>query len=290
VVSKLDFKQATLMKKITYLLTLICVFGLSSCESILDQKPLSQPSLETFYKNELEATLGVNATYQVLATTSMYNRGQIAFAMMEDHTFQAILSDMIQISELNFQTINPTIFNWYNSCYLGIARANFAIDRIPKIDAKRINATTQKRLVAEAKFLRGLYYYHLVRIFGEVPIITVPTESIDADNSTAKSPEADVWKQIEKDFSEAIPDLPLTYAAADRGRATQGAAKIFLAQAYQWQKKNQEALSLVNEVVNAKTPTMWTISGKPPKMALKVYLPYSSVILALPQAIKLPLG
>jgi starch-binding outer membrane protein, SusD/RagB family len=236
------------MKKITYISLLVLVTIWSSCEKILDQSPLTQPSLDNFYRNEAEAVLAINAIYQILATSTVYNRGQIALAMMEDHTHQNVLGEMVQINQLNFQPDNSIIFGWYRGCYIGIGRANFAIDRIPKIDSKNINAATRKRLVAEAKFLRGLFYYHLVRLFGEVPTIITPTEDVEVQG-VAKSPEADVWKLIEKDFSEAIPDLPAAYAATDRGRATSWAAKAFLAQVYQWQKKNREALAVVNEIV-----------------------------------------
>jgi hypothetical protein len=91
----------------------------------------------------------------------------------------------------------------------------------------------KNRILGEAKFLRGLYYFILVRLFGDVPLITVPQTPQD-DLRPARTPKDQVYEQIIKDFSEAIDLLPpkSAYSGSDIGRASKGAAMGMLAKVY----------------------------------------------------------
>jgi len=241
------------MKNASTLLLLVGLLcGATGCSDILEQKPLANPTTESFYTNETESTLAVNAIYDPLGSTDLYKVGSIALAMMEDHLYKATPAadgpGMSEISEFNLDPNNAFVTGWYRTLYIGIDRANVAIQKLPAVPETGLSASVRKRLIAEAKFLRGLYYFHLVRLFGDVPLVLESAASPDAPG-VAKSAEAAVWAQVEKDFSEAIPDLPVRYGAADAGRATSGAARAFLAQAFLWQKKHSSALPLLDEVV-----------------------------------------
>lgn len=237
----------------SFLLTVLLV-STTACTDILEQQPLVNPTTDSFYINETESTLAVNAIYDPLGSSDLYKVGVLALALMEDHTYKATAAadgpGMSEISEFNLDPNNAFITGWYRTLYMGIDRANVALQRLPQVSESAIRADVRKRLIAEAKFLRGLYYFHLVRLFGDVPLIVEPAASSDAPG-IAKSPETTVWTQVEKDFSESIADLPLRYGAADAGRATAGAARSFLAQAYMWQKKYSSAGPLLEEVVKS---------------------------------------
>ena len=237
-------------------LALLLAGTLSACERILDQQPLADPVAETFYTNEAEATLAVNAIYDVLNGSLYYGNTPVALAMMEDHIYKGTNPNdgfgLSQINSLDIEPTNPYVFEWYQSLYQGINRANVAIERIQTLPSPgKISDPAKKRLVAEARFLRGLYYFYLVRLFGDVPLV-LQTSADPSAPGVAKSPESAVYAQVETDFRAAIPDLPAAYNSANLGRATSGAAKSFLAQVHMWRNEAQKAIPLLEEVINSK--------------------------------------
>jgi hypothetical protein len=114
------------------------------------------------------------------------------------------------------------------SGYVAINRANGVIEHVPGFD---MDTTLRKRIVGEAKFLRALHYFNLVRMFGGVPLKLSETQGLE-DVLIARNTATEVYAQIEKDLKEAIPVLPASYAGADYGRATSGAAQTMLAKVY----------------------------------------------------------
>lgn len=242
------------MKKFSLIFTIIFSLFIGACEDILNQEPLANPTVGSFYTNELEATLAVNAVYDMLGSTLMYKRGVIALSMMEDHMYKATPPadgpGYSEINEFNIDPTNPIILDWYTGLYIGIDRANIALEKIPLIPDVELDPVRRSRLIAEAKFLRGLYYFNLVKLFGEVPIILSSASNTNTPG-VAKSTEADVWAQVETDFNDALPDLPEQYSGNDIGRATSGAAKTFLAKAHMWQNEHDQALPLLEEVINS---------------------------------------
>jgi len=134
---------------------------------------------------------------------------------------------------------------WDNN-YAGIMKANAAINNIPSIT---MNADMQQRLICEAKFLRALYYFNLVRFFGDVPLI-VRLESIN-DAMIPRTPIDQVYAQIIEDLQDAKKALPLrsAYKQTEEGRATKGAAKILLGKVYLTQGNFAAAKDKLAEVV-----------------------------------------
>jgi hypothetical protein len=132
--------------------------------------------------------------------------------------------------------------------YAGIKKANIAIDTIPHI---QFDATLNKRLVAEARFLRALYYFNLVRLYGDVPLVLHDQTSINlSDLQVPRTAAATVYKQIEADLTAAATDLPNIYTGADLGRATAGAANALLAKVYLTERKWDKAVSQAEVVIN----------------------------------------
>lgn len=123
-----------------------------------------------------------------------------------------------------------------------------AIDRIPNAGLE--DAALQERLIAEARFLRGYFYFELARNFGGVPLLThfmMPEEVIGIKRSSLE----DTYKFIEDDLKAAAEILPKRseYAPADLGRATSGAALGLLGKVYLYQEKWQEAHDVLQKLV-----------------------------------------
>jgi hypothetical protein len=102
-----------------------------------------------------------------------------------------------------------------------------------------MDVVLKDRFTAETKVLRANYYFNLVRMFKNIPLITTPITSSEFYTVTQANPEA-VYAQIEKDLTEAIAsaNLPTTVSTSESARITKGAAKALLGKVYLYEKKN----------------------------------------------------
>jgi hypothetical protein len=115
-----------------------------------------------------------------------------------------------------------------------------------------MDESLKSRFAAEAKALRGYYYFNLVRMFKNIPLFTEPVLPTEIYNVTQAKPE-DVYAQIEKDLTDAIGVLPMTLPSQELGRFTKGAAKALLGKVYLYEKKNAQAAAALADV-NGPTP------------------------------------
>ena len=110
----------------------------------------------------------------------------------------------------------------WNDLFSGVAKANLMIDVITKA-----GGATAPRTLAELRTLRAWYYYMLLDMFGNVPIVT-GTELKQYPSATR----SEVFAFVEKELTESRPALPTTWGAAGYGRVTQGAVDAILASLY----------------------------------------------------------
>lgn len=194
-----------------------------------------------------QATALVNAVYPPLQTLSSSYSFFLESATETTICFEETVDDKDgpQVAVLGTKPDNWYAIKVFNRLYKSIAAANLAIDRIGEAD---VQAVTQKGLlIARAKFIRGYNYFQLVQLFGEVPLIL--DSSPDKASTTTRKSIEDVYAQVVKDLTEAIPDLP-EYSAA-KSTPSQLAAKTILAKAYlTWGQK-----PLTIEQINAGTAT-----------------------------------
>ncbi len=162
--------------------------------------------------------------------------------------------DFSPLGEIDNFTHTPGNFifdNIWSGHYSGIVAANKAIDVLGK---STIETNTKSRLLGEARFLRGLYYFNLVRFFGGVPKITrayLPSEG-NSDSLNTRVSAAEIYAVILADLQFAADNLPLKGdAATQTGRANKGAAEAYLAKVYLYQKNWQKVLDLTNSVINS---------------------------------------
>ncbi|GAB3657189.1 hypothetical protein GCM10028791_29500 [Echinicola sediminis] len=160
--------------------------------------------------------------------------------------------DILTIAHYNNVDIGSTYFEtFWNYQYRGITKCNVIIQEIENVD---FDESLKSRLIGEAKFLRAFYYFQLVKNFGGVPMVTTFNELLQPEvrNYTRKSAE-EIYAFIEADLRDAIDRLPLKseYAPSDMGRATRGAAQAYLAKAYLFQEKWNEAADMAKQVVQS---------------------------------------
>jgi hypothetical protein len=234
------------MKKIfNYIIIFAATLALGSCKKDLEVTNPNTATVSVFWKTAADAKLGVNAVY------STFHRGAISrwqiFANMvrSDEGFSTSPDANLQNNYDRFIITDNAYGNntgiWSDN-YIGIFRANQVLENVPNIE---IDALTKATYIAEAKFLRSVFYYNLAMLFGNVPLQL--RTSTTSDVSIGTSSRDQVWAQVVKDLTESINDLPVT--AADPGRATKGAAYGMLAKAYMQQRKFNEALPALQWLV-----------------------------------------
>jgi len=222
-----------IMKHTFISLAIVAVGLLTGCDRSLDIVNPNQVTTQSFWKTADDALAGVNAVY------STTHRGGISrwlpfyyIIRSDEGRSQSPATDIVN----NMDQFLVTDYNYgnaysvWNDNYIGINRANQVIENVPNI---QMDATLRNRYLGEAKFMRAMFYYHLVTLWGNVPLVLQTPVVGDKPNSATI---AQVWAQIEKDLTEAAAVLPTTYGSADLGRATKGAAYALLARAQMQQK------------------------------------------------------
>lgn len=165
-------------------------------------------------------------------------------------------ADKDQMDALSYSPTSLSIIEVWEANYTGIGRCNQAVDKVPKFVDAGLEAGLADRLVGEAKFLRALYYFNLVRTYGGVPKIAKVYSGEEAGQiyeDYTNTTKEEIYALIEEDLVDAASKLPVksAYAAKDIGRATKGAAQALLAKVYLYDKKWNEALASANDVINS---------------------------------------
>ncbi len=155
--------------------------------------------------------------------------------------------DKLILDNLDHTSATGSISAMWVRFYKTIGRANLAIQYTENYGLT--NEAYKNRLIGEAKFLRALHYFWLVRMFGDVPI----QEIDDTESWVVRKPKAEVYAYIEKDLTDAIALLPTKSecASEDLGRATKGAAQGLLAKVYLYEEKWQQAYDAAGVVMSS---------------------------------------
>src|SRR5687768_475538 len=191
------------MKKIIGI-SLFVTVCLSACNKVLDQKPISDGSTDNFYKQPSDFVQAANATYASLKT---YPDRQLNLSETRSDNLYAVsdggVRDWEGINSFH-KTIasNPYVGEAWLTDYNGIYRANVVLSNLRRNGNIVPDPALRLRLEAEAKFLRGFYYFDLVRYYGKVPIIDSPVVAAQALN-VGQSAVKDVYDFILSDLQFA---------------------------------------------------------------------------------------
>ena len=233
-------------KSISAIMLVGLSFGTVSCDdsNLEDVENKGAFDSSNYFKDEQQAFTGLVASYDLLRKYSGGFENMVTFfngASDDFYSGGGNSSDGAGIQGFSNYTINPIIMpaSYWKDYYKGIASANLLLERIPNTT---MNEQTKKKFIAEAKVLRSLYYFELVRIFKNIPLILKPVLASDDYMHIPQAKPEDVYSQIEADINSAIPDLMMTASgASEKGRITQGAAHAILGKIYLYDKKNTEA-------------------------------------------------
>lgn len=219
--------------KITISLLIVASLVITTgCEDFLQKDPQGELTQEAFPVTASDALLATNAVYVSIRTWAYHSGGYPILDIMSDDAHKGSnpndqLPTVGPYETFTHTTTQDGLDRWWSALYEGIKRANVVIEKVPSIN---MNEQLRNRYIAEASFLRGLFYFDLVRAFGGVPRVTSTTPA----TKTPRSTDAEIYELIISDLEFAAQHLPekSLYAPDDAGRATKGAAKSLLARVY----------------------------------------------------------
>jgi len=248
------------MQKIFFFSIGILLF---SCKK-LSEHPQGSLTPENFYQTQSDAVAAVTAVYSTLSTDinndfPIYGRN---LNLIVDNTSDNQVyspsntnPDVRALGTATYVSTNDRVHKIYAQLYWGINRANIAIDKIPAIPATQFVDPTHSaaNLVREARFIRALLYFDLVRLFGPVPLVLHDQGTVaNAGELVSRAPRDSVYGQIIVDLDSAAL-LPASYTGVNVGRVTGGAAHALLAKVYVTRQDWSDAVSELKKVITTGT-------------------------------------
>lgn len=220
-----------------------------SCnKDLLDVTNPNTITVDQFWKTESDAQQGLNAAYAMFYKNGGFNRWiYFRLDLTSDEGFSKSpwieLGDWTRFQYVNYNFWEGNVNSWHDF-YKAIFRCNQVLAFVP--DISFANEQDKDRILAQAKFLRGFYYYYLAVMWENVPIVLDPSKP---DDLPEQHPVAEVWQQAEKDLSEAAAVLPGQWPDASVGKPTKGAALAMLGKSYMQQHKWEEAKTAFDYLV-----------------------------------------
>ena len=224
------------MKPIKYIMIVFTGLILISCDDFLNPLPDTAITVESFFASDADVEQGIIGIYDAIqgvnentnTNSSEVNRGVQFEYLLTEHRTDNTRSATLEGSRADFHRYlvnanNVQSEDYWASMYDVIFRANNILNYIDVADEEN-----QARYTAEAKFLRAYAYFNLVRLFGDVPLVTRVAVPDEEELLFTRVPVAEVYAQIVEDLQEAANNLDNSY----RSRASQAAAQGLLAKAY----------------------------------------------------------
>jgi hypothetical protein len=257
-----DFKKMKDMKKIAYILACAGLILSTACNDFLEEDSKTSILTSAFYKTEADAVSNVNSLYRAGAQSRITNfdSGYVGPQASVDQMltgyfwndyegqerYCALAKNLERQSETQVVTTGYSNTVW-DTPFSAINRANGAIKYIPAIEMDEALKTT---LIAEAKFFRAYNYLYLIKAFGDVPLLTEPTESQEGIEA-ARTPVSEIYTLIESDLKEAVNVLPATTFKDNAHRITKYVAAMTLTDVYMRLKRYSEAATTIRIVTGA---------------------------------------
>ena len=197
------------MRIIKYIAVLAMIMTVSSCKKYLDKAPLDSINTANFFKTETDAITAINGAYQPLQWPKLYNLRIWTTDIWAGNSIVGAGggTDGIETQDIsNFvtSTDNAAALDIWRGPAPGILRCNLVLQNVPGMS---ISQNLKNRILGEAYFLRAHYYFILVRLFGDVPLITTPQTPED-NLRPSRTPKMQVYDLIVKDLQQAISLLP----------------------------------------------------------------------------------
>lgn len=239
-------KKETKLKLLTVFAFLV-VF--SSCKDDLEVVNPNELSIETFFETLAQVEAAANATYAQLQTPGHYQRyGYILPDSFSDEMQSGTDANFITSWSFQLTPVSPQVTSMWTDSYKGIRVCNFLLageqNMLDRLETGTPNYTRAdvNDALGQAHFLRGFYYYLLVKRYGGVPLLTNP-EDIDFPRSTVD----ETYELITSDFS-AASQLLYPKGQTELGRVARGTALAMLGKVLLHRKRYPEAKAALDQI------------------------------------------
>lgn len=218
-----------------YTILILALFLYSSCEDFLERDPLSDRLETNFYQTETDAYQALVSAYDPLGWGAMIGNHpfETISDIMSDDAYAggANANDVPNIVKMDFFDAEPNtgeLQGMWNRNYFGIYRCNLLLEKIDEIEFE--TEGLKERMIAEVYYLRAYYYFDLIRLFGNVPLILKVLKP--SESGQEQAPPELVFNQIATDLENAIEVLPESVPDEEKGRATMYSAEALMVKAY----------------------------------------------------------
>lgn len=221
------------MKKINYIIVSGLIVLLSGCSDFLELSPKSKANENAFYKTESDFVTAMNSVYATLYT--IYGPqslpsyfGECASDNAWCNETAGDYTDKYQLTKhQNLTAANAIVLEFWNDYYESMFKINNVISKLQSAGefAKKV------QIEGECRFLRALYYFDMVRAWGDVPLILTPV-TVSESYAVPRSPASVVYEAIITDLKFAASNLPAKSSERFKGAATSDAANVLLGKVY----------------------------------------------------------
>ena len=221
------------MKTKTIILYFFIITSFVGCEKFLEEEPRDIIAPENFFATDADARQGITGIYSVIKNNSIYgqagldnwydngvdiiepNRSHPIFEVMGNYTLSEVTAD----ASNQKMSVSDT---WQN-LYRVILNTNVIIDRVDGNEA--ISADVQTEVIAQARFLRALAYWHITNLWGDASFYT-EVLTLDEIGSLGRTDKETILTSVLDDLAFAQNNLPSVNADENRGRASKWAAAM----------------------------------------------------------------
>lgn len=236
------------MRKIKlYCLGLVGLLSIACSD--LEEVPTRGLTPEGYFNTAEDVETMILGTYGLMASSNYYgSRLTGALQLMSDMIDLGFdFSDYSQLNSFIHTPTNSYVANIWKTSYQIILTANSALDGVDQIE-NTLSQEDASQLRAEAMFVRAFMYYHLVRLYGEIPYIA----SVDLGDplEIKKSSVESIYTEITNDLLFAFENLPTDALGGVRSRPSKGAAATLLASVYLTRKNYEEAYEFSKWVID----------------------------------------
>ncbi|WP_154857363.1 RagB/SusD family nutrient uptake outer membrane protein [Cyclobacterium xiamenense] len=237
------------MKNTCILIGLAFTLGLGACEEILVEDPVSLATAEGYYVTPGGIEDGLKASYTTLRSFYGQQNGFFLTVTGTDiftNGFGGVANNPhINNYSPNFLGTSGTVTAIWNALYVGVNQCNTVVNRVQ--DVNGLSNQRKAEIEAEARFLRGLYYFHLVQQWGDVHFSLDETQGVETEAN--RTPVNTIYENgILPDLEFAVANLPV--AASEPGRAYKAAAEGLLARVQltigNWAEAERLAANVIN--------------------------------------------
>lgn len=231
------------IKNKIWIIAVLCIFG--SCAD-LEERPVGILAPESFFNSARDVETTIFGAYGWFASERIYGRQFVTALMlrsdMVDIGDRGTPAERQQVNDFNMDDMNAMVNSFWPYWYQAISAANAAISGAEFLE---LGENEGNPLIAEARFARAFSYFHLVRVFGDIPYIDYFINDPESVKEIFKTPQAEVYQNILADLEFAKEWLPDNQPSDIRSRPTKGTAAAYLATVHltleDFQKAYEEA-------------------------------------------------